>query len=93
MVDEAVLACEKLGELMMGRLAGCFARAGPRRQARKCVAGLISDLPRKNCWMLAGQAGDQTPDWMRRLLGRVAWDAADAMCRASDFLAQGLVDP
>ena len=28
----------------MGCLAGCFARVEPRRQARKYVTGLISDL-------------------------------------------------
>lgn len=56
-VEEAAAACEKLDELMMGRLAGCFARVEPRRQARKYVAGLISDVPHKNCWALAEQAG------------------------------------
>ena len=59
----------------MGGLAGCFARVEPRRQARKYVTGLISDLPRKNCWALAEQAGDATPDRMQRLLERAAWDA------------------
>jgi len=39
-----------------------FARVEPRRQARKYVTGLIGDLPRKNCWTLAEQAGDATPD-------------------------------
>jgi SRSO17 transposase len=88
-----VLACEKLDELMMGRLAGCFARVEPRRQARKYVAGLISDLPRKNCWMLAEQAGDQTPDRMQRLLDRAAWDAADAMAAVRAFAVTHLGRP
>jgi hypothetical protein len=34
-----------LDELMAGALAGCFAQAEPRRQARKYVTGLISELP------------------------------------------------
>jgi hypothetical protein len=59
-----------LDELMMGGLAGCFARVEPRRQARKYLTGLISELPRKNCWALAERAGDATPDRMQRLLER-----------------------
>jgi SRSO17 transposase len=82
-----------LDELMMGRLAGCFARVEPRRQARKYVTGLIGDLPRKNCWVLAEQAGDQTPVRMQRLLERAAWDAADAMAAVREFAVTHLGDP
>ncbi len=41
----------------MAALAGFFTRVEPRREARKYITGLISDLPRKNCWMLAEHAG------------------------------------
>jgi SRSO17 transposase len=92
-VDEATAACEKLDELMMGGLAGCFARVEPRRQARRYVCGLISDLPRKNCWSLAEQAGDATPDRMQRLLERAAWDASDAMRQVRAFVVRYLGDP
>jgi SRSO17 transposase len=81
-----------LDELIMGRLAGCFARVEPRRQARKYVIGLISELPRKNCWALAEQAGDQTPDRMQRLLERAAWDAADAMAAVREVAVTHLGD-
>jgi hypothetical protein len=40
----------------------------PRRQARKYVIGLMGDVPRKNCWALAEQAGDAPPDRMRTFL-------------------------
>ena len=86
------MACGLLEELM-GRLAGCFARVEPRRQARKYVTGLISDVPRKNCWALAGQAGDQTPDKMQRLLERAAWDAGAAMAAVRAFTVTRLGDP
>jgi SRSO17 transposase len=76
----------------MGCLAGCFARVEPRRQARKYVTGLISDLPRKNCWALAERAGDQTPDKMQRLLERAAWDAAEAMRAVRTFVVARLGD-
>ena len=78
---------------MMGGLAGCFARVEPRRQARKYVVGLISELPRKNCWALAEQAGDATPDKMQRLLERAAWDAADAVAAVRKFAVAHLGDP
>jgi SRSO17 transposase len=91
-LEEAALACGNLDELMAG-LAGCFARVEPRREARKYITGLISDLPRKNCWALAEHAGDQTPDKMQRLLERAAWDAFAAMRKAREFAVAGLGDP
>src|SRR5215472_15888031 len=77
----------------MGCLAPCFARVEPRRQARKYVTGLMGDLPRKNCWTLAEQAGDATPDKMQRLLERAAWDASDAMREIRAFAVARLGDP
>jgi SRSO17 transposase len=91
-VEEAGLACGNLAELM-GLLAPCFARVEPRRQARKYVTGLISDVPRKNCWALAEQAGDSTPDKMQRLLERAAWDAGAAMRAVREFVVIRLGDP
>jgi SRSO17 transposase len=78
---------------LMGALAGCFTRVEPRREARMYVTGLISDLPRKNCWVLAEHAGDGTPDKMQRLLERAAWDAFAAMRAAREFAVAGLGDP
>ena len=77
----------------MGCLAPCFARVEPRRQARKYITGLISDLPRKNCWTLAEQAGDVTPDKMQRLLERASWDAAAVMAAVRAFAVARLGDP
>jgi hypothetical protein len=91
-VEEAAAAGAKLDELMMCGLAGCFARVEPRRQARKYVTGLISDLPRKNRWALAEQAGDATPDRMQRLLERAAWDAGEAMAAVRSFAVRYLGD-
>ena len=59
----------------MGRIAGRFVRVEPRRRARAFVLGLLSDLPRKNCWTLAEQAGDVTPYGLQHLLSRAKWDA------------------
>jgi SRSO17 transposase len=89
---EATLACGKLDELM-GCLAPCFTRVEPRRETRKYLTGLISDLPRKNCWALAEQAGDATPDKMQRLLERAAWDASEAMRQVRAFTVRYLGNP
>jgi hypothetical protein len=59
----------------MSQIAGRFTRVESRRRARKLVLGLLSDLPRKNCWTIAEWAGDKTPDGMQHLLGRAKWDA------------------
>jgi SRSO17 transposase len=91
-VEEARLACGLLDELMAG-LAPCFARVEPRWQARKYLTGLISDVPAKNCWALAEQAGDATPDKMQRLLERAAWDADAAMAAVQEFAVTRLGNP
>ncbi|MEV4976420.1 transposase, partial [Streptomyces scopuliridis] len=59
----------------MGRIAGQFARVEPRRRAREFVLGLLSDLPRKNCWTIAEWAGEKTQHGMQHLLCRASWDA------------------
>ncbi|MBV7701060.1 IS701 family transposase [Streptomyces sp. TRM70350] len=59
----------------MSRIAGRFARVEPRRRVKDLVLGLLSDLPRKNCWSIAEWAGEAGPDGMQHLLGRAKWDA------------------
>jgi SRSO17 transposase len=66
---------QELLDQVMGRVAGRFARVEPRRHARALVQGLLSDLPRKNCWTIAEHAGDASPDGMQHLLARAVWDA------------------
>jgi SRSO17 transposase len=62
-------------EVLMGRIAGRFVRVEPRYRARQLVLGLLSDLPRKNCWTLAEHAGDASPYGLQHLLSRARWDA------------------
>jgi SRSO17 transposase len=59
----------------MALVAGRFGRVEPRRRARAFVLGLLPGLRRKNCWTLAEQAGDATPDGMQHLLAAARWDA------------------
>jgi hypothetical protein len=82
---------QKLTELI-GRIGPCFTRPEPLRQAGKYVRGLMSDLPRKNCWTLAEYAGDRTPDRMQRLLERASWGTFDAMDTVRDFVVEHLAD-
>jgi SRSO17 transposase len=88
---EAERAEQKLFELM-GRIGRYFARVEPLRQAEKYVRGLMSDLPRKNCWTLAEHAGDRTPDRMQRLLERASWNTFTVMGAVRDFVVEHLAD-
>src|SRR5262245_34724668 len=89
---EAGHAEQKLAELV-GRFGLHFARPESLRQAGKYVRGLMSDLPRKNCWTLAEYAGDRTPDRMQRLLERASWNTFDAMDTVRNFVVEHLADP
>jgi SRSO17 transposase len=80
---------QKRAELL-GRLGVHFARVEPLAQAGKYLRGLLSDLPRKNCWTLAEYASDATPDRMQRLLERASWDTDAAMGTVRDFVVEHL---
>jgi SRSO17 transposase len=71
-------------------LRPCFARVEPWLQAGKYAAALMSQIPRRNGWTLAEQAGDRTPDRMQRLLSRAVWDTAAAMKAVRRFAVAGL---
>jgi SRSO17 transposase len=78
---------------LMGCVAGRFSRVEPRRRARAFVLGLLSDLPRKNCWSIAEHAGDGSPDGMQYLLARACWDV-DAVCDdVRNYVVGHLGDP
>jgi len=74
----------------MGRVAGRFARVEPRRRARAFVLGLLSGLRRKNCWTIAEQAGDVTPDGMQHLLAAARWDAGAVRDDVRDYVVEHL---
>lgn len=76
----------------MSRIAGRFTRVEPRRRVRQLVLGLLSDLPRKNCWTIAEWAGDTTPDGMQHLLGRAKWDAHGVRDEVRDYVVEHLHD-
>jgi SRSO17 transposase len=77
----------------MGRVAGRFARVEPRRRARAFVLGLLPGLRRKNCWTLAEQAGDATPDGMQHLLAGAVQDADAVRDDLRSYVVEHLCDP
>lgn len=90
MVEAAAVGVHLDG--LMDAMAGCFSRREPRLQARKYVAGLMSDLPRKNCWTIAEHAGDPSPGRMQHLLERAKWDTMAAMAKVRGFVCARLDD-
>lgn len=76
----------------MSRIAGRFTRAEPRCRARKLALGLLSVLPRRNCWTIAEWAGEKTPDGMQHLLGRAKWDADRVRDDVRDYAVDHLHD-
>ena len=74
----------------MGALRCCFPRTQTWQQAGKYVSALVSELPRRNGWTIAQQAGDRSPDRTQRLLNRASWDTLAAMSEVRRFAAAGL---
>lgn len=56
------------------------------------VLGLLSDLPRKNCWSIAEWAGEARPDGMQLLLGRARWDADRVRDHVREYVLEHLHD-
>jgi SRSO17 transposase len=82
-----------LADELMLRVGTRFRRVEPRRRARAFVLGLLAGLPRKNCWTLAVQAGEASPDGMQHLLERARWDADGVRDDVRDYVIEHLGDP
>jgi len=74
----------------MGALKSCFARTQTWVAAGKYVSALASELPSRNGWSVAEQAGDRSPDRAQRLLNRASWDEMAAMSQVRRHAAAGL---
>jgi SRSO17 transposase len=69
-----------------------FGKVEPRRRARAFVPGLLAGLPRKNCWTIAEQAGEATPEGMQYLLERARWDADGVRDDVRGYVVEHLGD-
>jgi SRSO17 transposase len=85
----AALGRRKRAELLE-LLRPCFARTGPWLQAGKYVMAVMSQIPKRNGWTIAAQAGDRAPDKTQRLLSRAVWDTFAAMGVVRRFAVAGL---
>ena len=85
----AALARRKRAELPE-LLRPCFARTEAWLQAGKYAAAVMSQIPERNGWTIAAQAGDRAPDKTQRLLSRAAWDTVAAMGVVRRFAVAGL---
>jgi len=65
-------------------------RPEPWLQAGKYVSALAVDLPKRNGWTIAQQAGDRAPQRTQRLLSRAVWDTFAAMGVVRQFAVAGL---
>jgi DDE superfamily endonuclease len=50
----------------------------------------MSQIPKRNGWTIAAQAGDRAPDKTQRLLSRAVWDTFAAMGVVRRFAVAGL---
>jgi hypothetical protein len=50
----------------------------------------MSQIPKRNGWTIAAQAGDRAPDRTQRLLSRAVWDTVAAMGVVRRFAVAGL---
>ena len=80
-------------DVLIGRVAGRFARTEPRRTAAGFVEGLLSSVERKTCWSLAERAGYADPQAMQRLLRTAVWDADAVRDDLRGFLVEQLGHP
>ncbi len=64
-----------------------------RQRALAYIQGLLSDVPRKNGWQLAEQAGEGRPDGMQRLLSSSVWSADEVRDELQAYLVETLGEP
>ena len=77
---------------LVSRIGARFGRVEPRRRVAGFVAGLLAELPRTNCWTIAGHAGDRDPRGMQRLLSQAVWDEDGVRNDLRDYVVEHLAD-
>jgi SRSO17 transposase len=78
---------------LMLRIGPRFARVEPRRRVAGFLAGLLAELPRRNCWTIAEHAGDLDPRGMQRLLSQAVWDEDAVRDDLRNYVVEHLGDP
>ena len=88
-VDRWTAAFSEVIDLIAPR----FARYEPLRHAAGMLQGLLSALPRKNCWTIAEDRGAATPDGLQHLLSRAVWDADAVRDDLRGYVVGHFADP
>ena len=78
---------------MIDRIAPRFTRYEPVRHAAGLMLGLLSGLDRKNCWTIAEQRGEATPDGLQHLLSGAKWDADAVRDDLRGYVIDAFSDP
>jgi SRSO17 transposase len=77
----------------MALIGGRFARCEAAAHAGDLVAGLVSDLERKNCWTIAERVGHRTPGRLQHLLAGAVWDAGEVRDDLCGYAIDRLCEP
>jgi SRSO17 transposase len=78
---------------VLDRIESRFSRYEPLRHAGALMLGMLSGLDRKNCWTIAEQRGDVTPDGLQHLLARARWDADAVRDDLRGYVVDAFGDP
>ena len=84
----SVVAWQQELDTLKQRLGAVFCRRELRASASAFLDGLLSGVERKTGWLMAEQAGLESPYRMQSLLGRSQWDA-DKLRRRSHVCNRG----
>lgn len=77
----------------MARVGPRFARRESFGHACDLVTGMMSALPRKNCWTVAEHVGDPVPYGLQNLLSRASWDHDGVRDDLRGYVIEHLGDP
>ena len=88
-ICEAALPGVTLEDLHQ-RIANRFARSEVRDTSLHYLEALIGQVDRKNCWQIAEEAGDETPDGMQRLLRKARWNADEVRDDLRNYVVEYL---
>ena len=79
-------------EELHARIAHRFRRPEVRKRTRSYIAGLFSDVGRKNGWQMAESMGETRPRGVQHLLNDACWDADGVRDDLREYVVEHLGD-
>jgi SRSO17 transposase len=80
-------------EALAARLDPYFTRHASRARLRRVLSGLVSGLPRVNCWTLAEHVGERTPGAIQHFFAQAVWDDSALRVALRGYVTETLVHP